>query len=87
MTTTKTIAHRAGQARGLALRAQLAWMLTQLLFWLSVIAGVAAVALWARGRLTAGAPTVSPPSAPSSVPSSAPSTDAVTSDTSSPRLH
>jgi HAMP domain-containing protein len=76
MNTTKAVAHRVGQARGLALRAQLAWILTQLVFLLSLIGGVVAVALWARRRLTAGvqagAAATTPP---------APPTDEVTSDT------
>ncbi|MBI2703243.1 MULTISPECIES: hypothetical protein [Mycobacterium] len=77
MTTTKAVAHRVGQARGLALRAQFAWMITQFLFWLSLIAAVVGLALWARRRLTAGAQTGA--AAP---PPSAPPADAVTSDTS-----
>lgn len=81
MTTTKAVAHRVGQARGLAVRAQLAWMLTQLLFWLSLIGGVAAVALWARRRLTAGARTAAASTTPPAPPS-----DVVTSDTSPNRL-
>ncbi|MHA7649560.1 hypothetical protein ACX9NE_07320 [Mycobacterium sp. ML4] len=82
MNTTKAVAHRVGQARGLALRAQLAWMVTQLLFWLSLIGGVVAVALWARRRLTSGAQT-----AASSTPPPASPTDVVTSDTALNRLH
>ncbi|MDP7705301.1 hypothetical protein [Mycobacterium sp. TY815] len=81
MNTTKAVAHRVGQARGLALRAQLAWMLTQLLFWLSVIGGVVTLALWTRRRLTAGARTAAAATTPS-----VPPADAVTSDTSPSRL-
>ncbi|PJE24798.1 MAG: hypothetical protein CK431_04280 [Mycobacterium sp.] len=82
MTTTKAVAHRVGQARELAVRAQLAWMLTQLAFWLSLIGGVVAVALWARRRLTAGAQTAAASTTPS-----APPDDVVMSDTSPTRLH
>lgn len=81
MNTTKAVAHRVGQARGLALRAQLAWMLTQLLFWLALIGGVAVVAMWARRRLTAGTQT-----AAAEPPPPAPPSDVVTSDTSPSRL-
>lgn len=77
MTTTQAVANRVGKVRGLALRAQFAWMLTQLAFWLSLIAGAVALALWGRRRLTAGAQTGA-----AATPPSAPPTDEVTSDTS-----
>ena len=47
MNRTKAVAHRARQARGLALRAQLALTLTQILLWVSLIGGVAVALLWA----------------------------------------
>lgn len=52
MSTTRAVAHRARQARGIALRAQLAWALTQILLWVSLIGAVGAALLWARRRLT-----------------------------------
>lgn len=52
MSTTTAVANRARQARGIALRAQLAWTLTQILLWVSLIGAVGAALLWARRRLT-----------------------------------
>lgn len=77
MTTTKAVAHRVGQARTLALRAQIAMTLTQLLLWPALIGAAVAVALWARRRLTGSAQETS---------ASAPPTEVVTSDTSPNRL-
>ena len=50
MNRTKAVAHRVSQARGLALRAQLALTLTQILLWISLIGGVAVALLWLRRR-------------------------------------
>jgi hypothetical protein len=47
---TKAVAHRVGQARRLALRAELALTLTQILLWVSLIGGVAVALLWLRRR-------------------------------------
>jgi hypothetical protein len=60
---TKAVAHRARQARGLALRAELALTLFQILLWMSVIGGVAVALLWLRRRAsTEEQPTPAPTS-------------------------
>lgn len=58
--TSNAIAHRVRQARTAALRAQLALTLTQILLWLSLIAGVITVAVWLRRRILASLSSTEP---------------------------
>ncbi|OBK26927.1 hypothetical protein A5634_24295 [Mycobacterium asiaticum] len=81
MNTTKAVAHRARQARGLALRAQLAWMLAQLLLWVLLIGAVVGAAVWAWHRFKSG-----PDSGTASAPASPTPAQTVTSDTSAAGL-
>jgi hypothetical protein len=50
--TTTAIAHRLRRAQALALRAELAMTIAQVLLWVSLIGLVVALAAWARRRLT-----------------------------------
>jgi len=54
--TTTAIAHRLRQARALALRAELAMTIAQILFWVSLIGVAVGLAAWAHRRLSRGEP-------------------------------